>query len=325
MELRTSWLSLPTPEGCNVELKIVVFGAERRVGVWEGERIVDLNATDPQLPSTLIDLIEGGEAALDRARAAARKATVSVAVKDVKLHAPWPGRRIACVGGNFGDHLVGMDVNTRGISDSTLETTVARAREMGHWGFWKVPLAAAGPGDEIPYPTQTQRLDYEGELAIVLGKDGKRIPEGRVGEYVWGVTLLNDFSIRDGRFVQRGISYNLWKNFDGSTAIGPCIVVGELDPANVDVRTHVNGELRQSYNTRDMIFSFGEVLAFLSTDITFAAGDLISGGTAAGTAADSSKLRPDGTLPPERFLKPGDVVTISSPAIGALRNTIVPS
>ena len=74
-----------------------------------------------------------------------------------------------------------------------------------------------------------------------------------------------------------------------------------------------------------MIFSFGEVLEFLSTDITFAPGDLISGGTAAGTAADSSKIRPDKTLPPERFLKPGDVVTVSSPQIGELQNRIVPS
>lgn len=306
-------------------MKIVVFGEERRVGVWESERIVDLNATDSRLPPTLLGLIEGGDAALERARTAARRATATVPLKDTTLHAPWPGRRIACVGGNFGDHLVGMDINTRGIADSTLETTVARAREIGHWGFWKVPLAAAGPGDDVPYPKQTQRLDYEGEVAIVLAKKGKRIPAERIKDYVWGVTLLNDLSIRDGRFIQRGISYNLWKNFDGSTAIGPCIVVGEVDPANVEVRTYVNGELRQSYNTRDMIFSFGEVLEFLSTDITFGPGDMLSGGTAAGTAADSSKIRPDGTLPPERFLKAGDVVTISSPGIGELTNTIVPS
>lgn len=137
------------------------------------------------------------------------------------------------------------------------------------------------------------------------------------------MTLLNDYSIRDGRFIQRGISYNLWKNFDGSTAIGPCIVAGELDPANVDVETYVNEERRQRYNTRDMIFSFGEVLEFLSTDITFAPGDIISGGTAAGTAADSSKLRPDKTFAPERFLKTGDTVTVKSPQIGVLENRIV--
>jgi len=304
-------------------MKIVVFGSERRVGAWEGDRIVDLNATDPQLPASLLKFIEAGDAALERARAAVARAKVSHAANAVRLHAPWPGRRIACVGGNFADHLLGMDINIRGIADSTLETTLARARDAGQWGFWKVPLDAAGPDDELPYPQQTQRLDYEGELAIVIGKGGKRIAAERVHEHIWGVTLLNDVSIRDGGFVPRGISYNLWKNFDGSTALGPCIVVGELDPANVDVQTRVNGDLRQSYNTRDMIFPFGEVLAFLSTDITFAPGDMISGGTAAGTAADSSKIRPDGTLPPERFLKPGDVVTVSSPQIGDLTNRIV--
>jgi 2-keto-4-pentenoate hydratase/2-oxohepta-3-ene-1,7-dioic acid hydratase in catechol pathway len=303
-------------------MNIVIFGEQRRVGAISGDRIVDLNATDPSLPPTLLAFIEAGDEALQRAAAAIAHPKVTHAANAVKLHAPWPGRRIACVGGNFADHLVGMDRNTRGIADSTIENTLARAREMGHWGFWKVPLEAAGPGDEIPYPQSTQRLDYEGELAIVIGKRGKRIPKDRIAEYVWGVTLLNDYSIRDGRFIQRGISYNLWKNFDGSTAIGPCIVTGELDPANVDVETYVNGERRQRYNTRDMIFSFGEVLEFLSTDITFAPGDLISGGTAAGTAADSSKIRPDKTFPPERFLKPGDTVTVASPQIGSLENRI---
>jgi 2-keto-4-pentenoate hydratase/2-oxohepta-3-ene-1,7-dioic acid hydratase in catechol pathway len=304
-------------------MKIVVFGAERRVGALDGDRVVDLNAADPRLPAVLLEFIEAGDAALERAKAAIPRASVTHAVKDVQLHAPWPGRRIACVGGNFGDHLVGMDINMRREADSTLEKTVARSRAMGQWGFWKVPIAAAGPGDEVPYPTSTSYLDYEGEAAIVLGKSGKRVAAERIGDYVWGVTLLNDFSIRDGGGPMRGVSYNLWKNFDGSTAIGPCIVVGELDPQDVDVETRVNGELRQHYNTRDMIFPFGEVMAFLSTDLTFVAGDMISGGTAAGTAADSSKLRDDGTLPKDRFIGPGDVVTVSSPQIGVLQNRIV--
>ena len=116
-------------------MNIVVFGPEHRVGVHSGDRIIDLNATDPQLPSSLLAFIEGGDAALERARAAVARATVSHAAGAVKLHAPWPGRRIACVGGNYADHLVGMDVNTRGIADSTIETTLARAREMGIGAF----------------------------------------------------------------------------------------------------------------------------------------------------------------------------------------------
>lgn len=304
-------------------MRIVVFGPERRVGAWEGERVVDLHATDPQIPADLLGLIEQGGAGLERAQAASRRASVAHDRKDVRLHAPWPGRRIACAGGNFGDHLVGMDINMRREADSTLEKTVARSREMGQWGFWKVPVVAAGPDDDVPYPSRTRYLDYEGEAAIVLGKRGKDVKASAIGDYVWGVTLLNDFSIRDGHAPMRGVSYNLWKNFDNSGPFGPCIVVGEVDPGNVDVETRVNGEVRQRYNTRDMIFPFGELLEFLSADFTFYPGDIISGGTAAGTAADSSKLTADGQLPTDRFLKRGDVVTVSSPQIGELRNRIV--
>ena len=114
------------------------------------------------------------------------------------------------------------------------------------------------------------------------------------------------------------------KNFNGSFSVGPCIVVGEdVDPANVDVETWVNGELRQRFNTRDMILSFGEYLEYLSADFTFYPGDMIAGGTAAGTAADSSPRSPDGSVPPDRFLKPGDLVEMRSPQIGTLAARIV--
>ena len=119
------------------------------------------------------------------------------------------------------------------------------------------------------------------------------------------------------------MSYNLAKNFDGSTSMGPCIVVGELHPQDVPVETRINAELRQRYNTSEMIWSFGEILELLSQDFTFVPGDVISGGTNAGTAADKSKKGPDGVKPLDLFLKPNDVVEVSSPPIGALRNRIV--
>jgi len=99
--------------------------------------------------------------------------------------------------------------------------------------------------------------------------------------------------------------------------------VGEADPTNIDMETLVNGECRQRFNTRDMVFTFGEYLEYLSRDFTLYPGDIISGGTAAGTAADSSELMLDGTSAPARFLKPGDIVEMSSPSIGLLRTRIV--
>ena len=99
--------------------------------------------------------------------------------------------------------------------------------------------------------------------------------------------------------------------------------MSEADPTNIDIETLVNGERRQHFNTRDMVFTFGEYLEDLSRDFTRYPGDIISGGTAAGTAADSSELLPDGSSAPERFLRPGDLVEMSSPSIGSLRTRVV--
>ena len=155
---------------------------------------------------------------------------------------------------------------------------------------------------------------------------GKNIPVDRIDEYVWGVTLFHDWSIRDGGSSGpqgRPISYNLPKNFDGCASMGPCIVVGELDHRNVDVETRINGEVRQSYNTKEMIWPFGEVLEYLSQDFTFVPGDVIAGGTSAGTAADMSRRQTEAAQAPNLFLKIGDVVELSSPQIGKLGNRIV--
>ena len=105
--------------------------------------------------------------------------------------------------------------------------------------------------------------------------------------------------------------------------MGPCIVVGELDHRNVNVETRINGEVRQSYNTKEMIWSFGEVLEYLSRDFSFVSGDVIAGGTSAGTAADTSRRKTESAQSQNLFLKIGDVVELSSPQIGKLANRIV--
>jgi 2-keto-4-pentenoate hydratase/2-oxohepta-3-ene-1,7-dioic acid hydratase in catechol pathway len=137
------------------------------------------------------------------------------------------------------------------------------------------------------------------------------------------VTLANDWSNRDAGPPPRVVSFNLAKNFDFAVSLGPCIVIDELDPQAVDVETRVNGDLRQRYNSRDMVYSFAEILAYLSTDFTFVPGDMILGGTGAGTAQDSTKLAADGSRPHDLFLNPGDSVEISSPAIGKIVNRVV--
>jgi 2-keto-4-pentenoate hydratase/2-oxohepta-3-ene-1,7-dioic acid hydratase in catechol pathway len=313
-------------------MKIVIFGPEKRVGAIVGDRVIDLNRANAQLPARLLSFIEAGAPALDLARRVVEQfanadgynQTVHP-LNGVKLHAPWPERRIACVGGNYAAHLLGMWANRLGKTDMTEEEVVREAKKAGQWGFWKVPAEVAGPDDTIPFPKRVTYFDYEGEIAIIIGKRGKNIPADKIGEYVWGVTLFHDWSIRDGGGVDRVVSYNLQKNFDGAVSMGPCIVVGELDHQNVDAETRVNGVVRQSYNTREMIWPFGEVLEFLSQDFTFVPGDVIAGGTSAGTAADKSRRGPDGKRPLDLFLKVGDTVEVSSPQIGSLSNKIVSS
>jgi 2-keto-4-pentenoate hydratase/2-oxohepta-3-ene-1,7-dioic acid hydratase in catechol pathway len=335
-------------------MRIVVFGPEKRVGALVGERIIDLNRgmarylrergeanADQQasvrLPSRLLSLIETGLAGLQDARRVtdhfAKAAPdddrgenkVVHTINDVKLHAPWPERRIACVGGNYAAHLLGMWANRRGKTDITVEEVTREAKKAGQWGFWKVPAEVAGPDDTIPFPKRVTYFDYEGEIAIVIGKRGKNISADKIRDFVWGVTLFHDWSIRDGGGTDRMVSYNLQKNFDGAVSMGPCIVAGELDHQDVDAETRVNGVVRQSYNTREMIWPFGAVLEYLSQDFTFVPGDVIAGGTSAGTAADKSRRGPDGKRPLDLFLKVGDVVEVSSSKIGGLSNKIVAS
>lgn len=331
-------------------MRVVLFGDQRRVGVQVGDHVVDVNgsavqwhrsrgqspgsaqeAADAQAPAELARFIAAGSVALEAAERAVEVALGEGAADgqvhaagEVQLHAPWPRRRIACAGGNYADHLLGMFAGRPGYEGATVESVARSTRAAGQWGFWKVPDEVVGPDGPVPYPAHSTYLDYEGEAAIVIGRRGKDIVADEVDLYVWGVTLLNDWSTRDRSSAPlRPMSYNTAKNFDGSTSMGPCIAIGEVAWQDVRVETRVNGELRQSYSTADMIFDFGELLAHLSTDFTFVPGDIISGGTAAGTAADTSPAGPDGVRPRDRFLSVGDRVEVSSPAIGALCNTVV--
>jgi 2-keto-4-pentenoate hydratase/2-oxohepta-3-ene-1,7-dioic acid hydratase in catechol pathway len=308
-------------------MKVVVFGADRRVGILSGEKVIDLNRADPALPADLESFIARGRAGIDAARRAVdrAKSDASHDANAVTYHAPWAGKRLAMMGGNFADHLAGMRAKPgESLSAEAIEATYEAARKRGHWGFWKVLVEVAGDGVPVPFPeSKCEYFDYEGELAVVIGKRGKNIKAADIADYVWGVTLANDWSVRDSIEAPSVITYGMIKNFDMACSLGPCIVVDELDCGNVEIETRVNGVLRQKYNTRDMIFSFGEALEYLSRDFTFVPGDVICGGTAAGTAADRSPRDAQGNRPKDLFLEVGDVVEVSSPAIGKLTNEVV--
>ena len=309
-------------------MKIVVFGQDERLGVLAGDVIIDMNAAEPALPATLLPFIELGSDGIAHAQrvvagleGVAPNGSTVLRAADISLRAPWTRKRIACAGGNYAEHALGMAVNS-GAKGVTLESITAKIRES-LWGFWKVLDDVAGPADSVPYPDQTNYFDYESEVAIVIGKRGKNMRAGEIGDYVWGVTLANDWSKRDVGGAPFPMSFNTSKNFDRSVSLGPCTLVSDVAPHDVAVETRVNGTLRQQFTSADMVFSFGEILAFLSRDFTFVPGDIILGGTGAGTAQDKTKRNEDGSRPRDLFLKKDDVVAISSPAIGTLENTVV--
>ena len=290
-------------------MKIVVFGPEKRIGALRDGAIVDLSYAFARylrdhgerhavttaaalVPPDLARFIECGPKTIEHAHKALehlgraddqlgpRGEKLVYAPSEVKLHAPKPfGARIACAGSNYADHAARMAANLglqpKVSGDKTGDITgVIRAN--GIWGFWKVGGDPVGPDGDVVYPSMTRRLDYEGELAIVLAKDAKNIKPAEARDYVWGVTLLCDWSIRDLHEPDGPYKFAKAKNFDTSHSLGPCIAVGEADPGNIDVETYVNGDRRQNYNTRAMIFPFGELMEYLSRDFTLRAGDIFS-------------------------------------------------
>lgn len=321
--------------------KIVVFGDDRRVGLLRKDTVIDVNAAvrryfadkkatgdaDRQAPADLLAFISAGDAAIDLAGKAADHAEQVgdgsvLKSSTVRLRAPFPGRRVFCAGGNYGQHA--SDALTKHFKPITRELYEKESREHDPWGFTKILLSATGPDDTVTYPKRTEFLDYEIELAIVLGRGGKDISVKDAESYIWGMTLANDWSIRDDSPAYiNAVNFNLQKNFDGSLCLGPCIRLGRENLLNTQLVLKVNGEIRQNYNTKNMIFTPAELIAFLSKDFPLAPGDVIMLGTDDGTAMDLSPKGPDGKPVRDLFLKPGDVVELSSPEIGAMQNRVV--
>lgn len=316
-------------------MKIVVFGPERRVGALRSDVIIDLaSAADAHASGSsssfgsLLALIESGDRGLDLVRTLIDKfgqddnPAIRVPVAQVQLQAPFPGRRLALAGENYADHVANAFTNFG--QPITADEVRAKRRKGTPTGFWVV-APPVGPAAKIPVPSNAHGVfDYEGEVAIVLGKSGKRIQSERWKEHLWGTTLMIDWSIRPRVFPGAPLPFYGHKAFDSSKSIGPCIVVGEADPEACDVETLVNGKLRQKFCTREMIHSFGEILAQISSELTLVPGDVVSGGTGAGTGFDRSSPI-NGQVPPTNMMKPGDEVEVRSPQIGSLSARIVES
>jgi 2-keto-4-pentenoate hydratase/2-oxohepta-3-ene-1,7-dioic acid hydratase in catechol pathway len=265
-------------------------------GAVAGEGIVDLARRTKY--ATLFDALRAGALA-DVAKEA--KGAPDVALKDGTLLPPVrTPEKIICVGVNFANRNAEYKDNSEEQKYPSL--------------FCRTPNSLVGHGQPILRPPESPQLDYEGEIVVVVGKEGRRIPRERAFEHIAGLTLCNEGTIRDW---VRHAKFNTTqgKNFDASGAIGPFLVTAdEFDFRKpFEITTRVNGEIRQHDTTANMIFDFAYQLNYISTFATLKPGDIIVTGTPTGAGA---------RFDPPRWLVPGDVVEVEVPGVGLLRNQV---
>jgi 2-keto-4-pentenoate hydratase/2-oxohepta-3-ene-1,7-dioic acid hydratase in catechol pathway len=273
---------------------------EPRFGAAVSGGVVNLTGRlGPKFPDLRSLIARNG---LEIARAAVATLKPDHALDEVALLPPIPNpEKLWCIGVNYRDR------NAEYKDNSDLPKYPSL--------FVRNPSSVVGSDQPIEKPKISEQLDYEGELVIVIGKEGRHIARERAWEHIFGMTLCNEGSVRDwlhhGKFnVTQG------KNFDRSGSIGPWIVTSdECDPRGPhDIVTRVNGEVRQSDSTERLMFPFDFLIAYLSTFATLKPGDMIATGTPTGAGA---------RFTPPRWLKPGDVVEVESTGIGILRNAVV--
>ncbi|WP_042356514.1 fumarylacetoacetate hydrolase family protein [Bacillus rubiinfantis] len=213
---------------------------------------------------------------------------------------PTPAKNIFCVGKNYADHAIEM-----GSAADIPEHVMV---------FTKAPTTVIGPNSIVlNHQTITQQLDYEGELAVIIGKKGRAIKREDALDYVFGYTILNDVTARD--LQSRHKQFFIGKSLDTTCPMGPWIVHKSAisNPNNLSIETKINGEIRQSSNTKQFIFPVEEIISVLSAGMTLEPGDIIATGTPAGVGK--------GFKPP-KFLQPGDKMEITIENIGTLVNEI---
>ena len=265
-----------------------------------------------QLPGSLLEVIQDSGSALATCRrlndlAVAGSLSGCLAREDAKLVAPIPKphKNVFCVGRNYAEHIAEGD-RAQNQNVGVTEYPVF---------FTKPPTSIVPPdGDTLIFPSVSESIDYEVELAVVIGKPGRNIPKAEAMDHVFGYTILNDISARD---VQRrhGGQYFKGKGMDGSCPVGPSIVTADEieDPHNLTIGLSVNGETRQNGTTSQMIFDIPTLIASLSEGMTLEPGDIIATGTPSGVGY---------AMEPPQFLKDGDLIICSISGIGELRNTV---
>ena len=267
-----------------------------RFGRLDGETVTDLTASFDGRFASLSDAANAGALAELYAADGA-----SVALADVTLTAPLPSPgKIICVGVNFPDRNAEYKDGQSAPANPSL--------------FIRFPGSFVGHGEDLRRPPESEQLDYEGEIAIVIGAGGRRIEAANAWDHIAAVTLCNEGTIRDW---VRHAKFNVTqgKNFEKSAAMGPGLLAftGPDMLADIELTTRVNGEIRQQDRTSRMIFSFTDIIAYVSTFTPLKPGDVLVCGTPTGAGA---------RFDPPKWLKPGDIVEISADGLGTLSNGV---
>lgn len=284
-----------------MRLATILRDGKPGLAACHGAELIDLGRAAPGLPTSLVAFLEGGEAAraaveraIGAAPAAARLDPETATFLPV---VPRPGK-IICVGLNYADHSA-----ESGFKQPDYPTLFARFATslIGH----KAPIIRSNLSDQ---------LDYEGEIAAVIGRQGKHIAKAAALDYVAGYSVFNEASVRDYQF--KAPQWTVGKNFDGTGAFGPAFVTADELPAGargLRIETRLNGQTVQSATTNDMVFDVATLIAVISEAITLEPGDVIVTGTPAGVGLARK---------PPLFMKPGDVCEVEVEGIGLLINPV---
>lgn len=283
-------------------MKLVTFrsGSDNKIGVWQSDgRVLDLSTCGVDLPGDMLGLIEMGNAGMELLEAAVKAGGAVIDVDEADLRQPiLRPPKILAIALNYALH----------VAESKTEKPPVQM-----W-FNKQSTCATGPFDPIDLPVVSDKLDYEGELGVIIGKRCRHVPKERAMDVIFGYTVVNDVSVRDWQRAAQ--TFQIGKSFDTHGPFGPWIVTKHEidDPQNLDLKTLVNGEVRQDSNTSHMIYPIAEQIEHLTKAFTLEPGDLLVTGTPSGVGA---------AMDPPSFMKEGDVVRVEIERVGAIENRVV--
>lgn len=285
-------------------MRLVTFerdGAPRTGALLASDRLLDLPASDPSVPTDMVRLLAGGPALLDRVRqlVAAAGPDAGLPLTTVRLLAPVPNPgKVVCIGYNYRGHQVVDDPQHPDV-------------------FAKTGNTITGPGAPVLLPRASDEVDYEGELAVIIGTPAHEVDEADALRHVAGYCMFNDVSARDWQ--RHGSQWVPGKSFDTFGPLGPALVTADEvpDPQDLTVEVTLNGEVTVRSTTAAMVFPVARLVSYLSQVMTLLPGDVIATGT-------PQKL-PEVLARGERFLQPGDVVAITIGHLGTLTNPVADS